>query len=390
MTMTNAAVVYTDFRDSTDAGAALGAQICEQLQGQSPDALILFASPTYDLEQLISAVKTSCHPTIVVGCSSAGEFSSSGHGVESACAAALKSSEMLFTAGIGHGLSTNPAQAAQELVASFRGLSTHDYVYRTALVLSDALAGHADNLVEQLTLLTAGTYQLVGGGAGDDGHFRRTYVFYGHEVVSDAVVALEILSNKPLGIGVSHGWQPASAGMRVTEAQDMCLVSLNASAAVEVFEDHAENTGQVFDQEDPLPFFLHNVIGIDNGTEHRLRVPLGVNGDGSLPCAADIPAGATVRIMAATSASSSAAAATAIQQALQQLEGHRPKVALFFDCVATRLRMGKEFGFELAAVQRELGAAQYAGFNTYGQIARAEGQFSGFHNCTAVVCIIPE
>jgi len=25
-----------------------------------------------------------------------------------------------------------------------------------------------------------------------------------------------------------------------------------------------------------------------------------------------------------------------------------------------------------------------------GQIARSEGQMSGFHNCTAVVCVIPE
>ena len=27
---------------------------------------------------------------------------------------------------------------------------------------------------------------------------------------------------------------------------------------------------------------------------------------------------------------------------------------------------------------------------SYGQIARADGQFSGFHNCTAVVCVLPE
>jgi hypothetical protein len=31
-----------------------------------------------------------------------------------------------------------------------------------------------------------------------------------------------------------------------------------------------------------------------------------------------------------------------------------------------------------------------AGFNSYGQIVRAEGQFSGFHNCTAVVCVFPD
>jgi hypothetical protein len=79
-------------------------------------------------------------------------------------------------------------------------------------------------------------------------------------VPTDAVVALEILSNKPLGIGVDYGWQPASRPMRVTEAEGLRLASLNAVPAVEVFEEHAETTGQPFDTGDPLPFFLHNVI----------------------------------------------------------------------------------------------------------------------------------
>ena len=85
-------------------------------------------------------------------------------------------------------------------------------------------------------LLTAGRYQIFGGGAGDDAKFSRTHVFYGIEAVSDSAVALEILSHKPLGIGVSHGWQPASPPMRVTAADGMRLISLNAAPAVEVFE----------------------------------------------------------------------------------------------------------------------------------------------------------
>jgi len=76
--------------------------------------------------------------------------------------------------------------------------------------------------------------------------------------------------------------------------------------------------------------------------------------------------------------------------ALEQIQNEEPEVALFFDCVATRLRMGREFGFELKAVKEALRGAQYAGCNTYGQIARAEGQFSGFHNCTAVVAVVPK
>jgi len=72
------------------------------------------------------------------------------------------------------------------------------------------------------------------------------------------------------------------------------------------------------------------------------------------------------------------------------LHGAKPQVALFFDCVATRLRMGAAFGVEMDALQHALGDIDYAGCNTYGQIARADGQFSGFHNCTATIALLPE
>ena len=58
--------------------------------------------------------------------------------------------------------------------------------------------------------------------------------------------------------------------------------------------------------------------------------------------------------------------------------------------VATRLRLGDDFAFELDTVAERLGPAQMVGCNTYGQIARAEGQFSGFHHCTAVVLVIAD
>ena len=60
-----------------------------------------------------------------------------------------------------------------------------------------------------------------------------------------------------------------------------------------------------------------------------------------------------------------------------------------FDCVATRLRLGRAFEDELRACASLLDPAGFVGCNTYGQIARSEGQVSGFHNCTAVVCLLP-
>ncbi|MDB5874912.1 MAG: hypothetical protein JWQ07_4354, partial [Ramlibacter sp.] len=231
---------------------------------------------------------------------------------------------------------------------------------------------------------------FFGGGAGDDGRFQKTHVFAGREVVSNAVVALEILSSKPAGVGVSHGWEPAGPGLRVTESRGMTLVSLNGLPAVEAFKDYAEQTGQAFDVAQPMPFFLHNVLGIQGAEGYRLRVPLAVNDDGSVACAAAVPEGAVVQIMKTSEQSAVQAARAATSAALKALGGNRPGAAFVFDCVATRLRLGRAFEDELAVCANLLSPNGFVGCNTYGQIARAEGQFGGFHNCTAVVCVLPD
>ncbi|MDB5320114.1 MAG: hypothetical protein JWN40_1745 [Phycisphaerales bacterium] len=387
--MTQSVVVCTDAQDSTQAGRSLGDQIRTTFQGNSPDAVILFVSPRFDAAPLLRELQSTCSPAVMVGCSSAGEFTSHSRGEGLACAVALRSTEMQFAASMGRGLSEDRGAAARQIVSAFKGIDQHARAYHSALLLTDALAGHADEFIEQLVLLTGAEYQFVGGGAGDDANFRRTQVFCGTEVASDAAVGLEILSDKPLGVGVRHGWKPAGAALRVTQAEGARVISLNAIPAVEVFEEHAAATGQHFNRASPLPFFLHNILGIDTGQGFKLRVPLGINPDGSISCAAEIPLGSAVRIMSTSAESAAEAATQATRTAMEKLNGNKPNVALFFDCVATRLRMGKEFGFELQKLQDALGTAEFAGCNTYGQVARAEGQFSGFHNCTAVVCVIP-
>ena len=386
--MTESVVVYSD-KMSGEAGADLAAQIHAALGDRTPDAIILFASPVHDFPALLSALASERQPEALVGCSSAGEFVSGAAGTGLACAVAMISSEISFCASVARDLADDRPAAAAKLLEAFRGDAHPEFRYRSALVLSDALAGFTDELIESLTLLTGGTYQFFGGGAGDDAQFLRTDVFCGTEVFRDAVVALEILSHKPVGLGVRHGWAPSSAVMRVTEVDGLRLVSLNGAPAVEAFDSHALATGQRFDRSDPLPFFLHNVIGVQSAGDYKLRVPLAVHEDGSISCAADIPVGATVSIMRSTATSAAEAATGAAEDALGQLGGAAPSVTLFFDCVATRLRMGDSFALELGALQRALGDGQFIGCNTHGQIARSERQFSGFHNCTAVVCVIP-
>ncbi len=388
--MTDIAIASTDKLDS-EAGEYLGSNIRKQLNG-SPDALIVFAAPENDFSKLLSSLSQAAGTTTIVGCSSAGEFTNSGSGSGLSCAIALRSPKMKFAATLGKNLSGDRKGAATQMSRNFTGMKSAEFKHRAAIVFLDALAGHSDDLIDQLTISTAGTYRFVGGGAGDNAKFEKTFVFCGIEAYSDAAVAMEVLSQKPLGIGARHGWSAAGEPLRVTDSDVASVKTFNIAPAIEAFQDHAIATHQEFNVDDPLPFFLHNIVGVKTEHGHKLRVPLGVSGDGGVITAAEVPAGSTACIMSTGSESASAAAAEATRDAMKQVKdaGNTPKAALFFDCVATRLRLGSDFDNELDIVGKELHGVPFAGFNSYGQIVRSEGQFSGFHNCTAVVCVFPD
>lgn len=387
--MTEAAIAIAWDESASIAGKKLAEEIKSKLNGRSPHAVLVFASSRYNYEELLAALDSDCNPDFLVGCSSAGEFTRENQKEGAVCAVGLWSDRLKFSAGVGTNLRGSQAQAAKEIVSTFKGLSNHDYRYHTAIVMSDALAGYTDDFIQELMLKTNGKYQLVGGGAGDDAKFGETEVFFGRKSYKDAAVALEIISNEPIGIGVQHGWETASRAMRVTEADGSRLISVDSMSAVEAFQEFAEETKQTFDLKNPIPFFLHNVIGLHTSNGYKLRVPLNIHPDGSISCASNVPEGSTIHIMRTSNASAANAASQAAEAALAQLNGNEPRVAIFFDCVATRLRLGIDFGVELTSLASALKGTEFVGCNTYGQIARVDGQFSGFHNCTAVTCILP-
>lgn len=372
------------------AGEELGTLVKDGLGGEPPDVAIVFASSIYAYEDLLKSIDATCHPRIMVGCSSAGEFAGRRSGTQSASILAIRSGEMQFRAVVGHGLAVDPKQAAQSCVAELAGMQRIDYPHRTMLVLTDALAGYVDELINHINIESGASYQIFGGGAGDDAQFSATHVFHGTRALHDTVVMLEILSHRAIGIGAAHGWEPKGERLRVTHAEHNRVYSLNALPLDEVFAEYAAQTGQKFDPTDPMPFFLNNVVGIEENDGYKLRVPLNLHDDGSVSFAAEIPTGAVVRLMGATTGSTCDAASIAAQAAKNALDGAAIGCALVFDCAATRLRLGQAFDDELRAVEMTLGSDNYVGCNTYGQIVRVHGQFSGFHNCTAVVCIFPD
>ena len=81
-------------------------------------------------------------------------------------------------------------------------------------------------------------------------------------MLSGAVVSLEVLSKKPLGMGVYHGWRPTDYKHFLTHTEGRRVITIDDRPAIETFQSFAEETRQPFDRSDPQDLFLHNMIGI--------------------------------------------------------------------------------------------------------------------------------
>src|SRR5579875_3479119 len=152
--MTATTSAYTRHLEAGAAARELAAQIDRNVP--KPDALICFFSARHDHVSLLSELSRRYPAAVLVGCSSAGEFSSEYQGEGSASVFAISSEDMVFTSSIATGISNRPAEAARALLSPFRGFSDGRFLYRSALILNDALAGSADELVRMLNVQTGG------------------------------------------------------------------------------------------------------------------------------------------------------------------------------------------------------------------------------------------
>ena len=73
------------------------------LKGETPHVVILFASSRYDSEALLESLREHCRAPLIMGCTSAGEFTVGNFGASSASALAIRSTDILFSIGLAKG-----------------------------------------------------------------------------------------------------------------------------------------------------------------------------------------------------------------------------------------------------------------------------------------------
>ncbi|GHO73595.1 hypothetical protein KSD_13660 [Ktedonobacter sp. SOSP1-85] len=384
-------IASTSIEDSYLAGRALGWQIREGLSAE-PDVVILFLSPHYEHQVFLHALKQTCRPDMLIGCTSMGAFTSYVQGGGMASALAIRSHEMLFQATIARNARADVVQAAEGLVASLSSADKHPTMQRTLLLFGNGEAGKLDALLSRLLRLTHGSHQLLGMYAGMNTHYHMA-VLYETEALREGVVALEILSSRPIGLASLPAWSPVGSPMLVTKIRDNTVLSIDDVAPLSLYRSQAEAQGLAWNagnNEEIMRFLLNTPLGIDTGMGQHICMPCAHTlADGSVTFLELAPLQGLVQFMRAPASVVVEATEKMTRSALQYMHGYEPGAALFFEGEGYRPRSANDFRLELEAVQRALGSTPYGGCSTRGQYARVQGQYGTFQRHAPLICIFP-
>lgn len=196
--------------------------------------MVVFATPRYNLTELLAGIRSVTGSAILIGATGAGQIVQGQHlgfgaGVS---VLALTAGRYRFGAASVGGIRGNLDQAGQELARKSRDAAGYS-PYSTVLLLADALAGDLQELVKGIYRITGPRAPLVGGAAGDELKFIRTFVFHGDRVIEGGAVALWVGSKWPLPIVTRHGWSPIGVPLMVTRAEGTEIMELGGRPAAE-------------------------------------------------------------------------------------------------------------------------------------------------------------
>lgn len=256
----------------------------------------------------------------------------------------------------------------------------------TMLVYVDGLSSRISALVEGLFANFGLENNFIGGGAGSLSFQQKPCILTNAGLLADVAV----LARMPIRshLGVTHGWQPISAPMKVTGSQGNVVMTLDWEPAFDVYKRMVEaHSGQEMRAEDFFSLAKSYPFGMTKlDTEIVVRDPLMVADGSHLVCVGEVPEGAFLRLLNGTPDSLIAAAKKARELATPEGVGEEEAASyLFIDCISRVLFLGERIVDELNAVGQD---QPVNGAFTLGEIANTGDAFLEFYNKTSVFSIL--
>lgn len=353
---------------AVDAETAV-AELAVQLQPETAELIVFFASPDYDREELAIALREHFANTQVIGCTTAGEIGPAGYGEGTLSGFSLRSGDFSIEVGRLEKLQELELDAGTHAMQSLmdhtreRGLKV-DAQHCFGFLLVDGLSMREEAVVSSLHR-PLGEIHLFGGSAGDALNFGATYLYENGSFKND--IALFALVHTELAFEVfrTQHFVETEARMVITEADPLSRVvtEINAEPAA---REYARQVGLELDELSPQIFAAHPVL-VRVGGENFVRSIAKVNDDESLSFFCAVESGNVLTVARGVDLVGS------LQQTFDQVRERvgEPLLTIGCDCILRSLESQRdELRGQIAEV---LERNRTIGFATYGE------QFDAMH-----------
>ncbi|MBU1109558.1 MAG: FIST C-terminal domain-containing protein [Candidatus Riflebacteria bacterium] len=342
-----------------------------------PRLMIVFITDEYNPEEVLRGIKSVVNETKIVGFCCAGIITNAGIHKQGVGICAL-SGNFSATTAIQKELSANPFATGERIAET---LLASGIKRGTAIVLPDGFQANLSEMLRGLYNKLGPSFNYIGGGAGDNLKFFKTWQFTEVEVASDAV-AVALIEGIDFSIGVGHGWYPVGSPVVVTRAKGKIVYEINAIPA---YQAYSKLIGCGSKEEFKVLGMMHPLGFPDIAGRYIIRDPLGVNDDDSITFVTEIPSHSVGSIMDCEIDELIDTAVLAAKGAVSQLPDH--EFSLVFDCISRVLLFGNRFPEEIAALQTVIDSkAPFLGALTFGEIG-SYGSVPLLHNKTTVVSV---
>jgi hypothetical protein len=382
-------------RSSAAASRSAGREAAaDAVRGADPRLLVAFAGIDHDPQALLAGIADAAPGVPLIGCSTHGEIGPGGPRDGSVTVAALGGPGFTAVTACADRVSERQREAgaavATELATAMDGATATGAArpHQVMIMLTDGLARAQEEILRGVYGVFGATVPLFGGAAADAWRMSRTFQLCDGQVFENGVVAALLASEAPLAVAASHGWRRVGEPLVVTSAGDARVYEFDDRPALDSCLDRLGAPKEIY--HDPcalIDFLLPRPLGVQrrSGVEVRnMSTEIDLEGR-SIGGGGAFAPGAVAWVMEGDSESILASLGSAFVQARAGLDGAPPIGLLTLSCAASRAVLGDEgIRREGTLIEREAGGVPFAGFHTYGEIARTRG-IDGFHNQTFVV-----
>lgn len=370
-------------------------QARKNIRSQDIEVAVVFTSVEFAHSAVFKTIAGLLGPVDIIGCSSLAVISNQGifqHGLAIMLLTSAKG--IYYNTACARGINTKSAITAGEelgekLLYGFKNIRRD-----LGVIFSDGLMTRGSDLINGMQKMLGRSFPLVGASASDDLTFKRTYLYFGQEVFSDAVCGILWGGRLNFGLGVKHGWKPLGKPRQVTKSLDNIIFEIDGHPAADLYEEYLDcSRDELKKQLKRISIFYPIGIYITGEEEYLLRNILSIKDDGSINLQGDVPQGSQIRLMIGTKESCIAATHQAINDVKTSLAGRPPKFAFVFNSASRYILLRKQIHEELEIIKEGLGKdTPIIGMYTYGEQAPLkEISYQGrtyFHNQTITILAI--